>query len=465
MGLGLHGGGVGAANYFIEHGYNIVITDLKKEEELKESIDKLKQISKCRFVLGRHEFKDFKDADLIIKNPAVPQNSPYIKYAHKNGVSVDTDVGVFLDAIKNTTKNIIGVTGTKGKSTVATLTHKIFATKYSDAVLCGNITVSVFDVIEHIKIDTPLIIELSSFQLGGIREKRYSPKIAVFTNFFEDHLDYYRSMDEYFEDKSVLYRFQHPGDLLVYNRDDNLADIIKKNKGVSTFTFGMEENFSIGRSVPTSRAFPANGTFIRQGKVYYKKDGKVESVVDIESIPLKGSHNLYNVMAAITAAMAEGVPRAEIEHEVKAFRGLEHRLELIGQKTGVSFYNDSAATNPEAAVRGIKTFSEPVILIAGGYDKGLSLKEFIRVINQSVKHLMLLEGNGTERLVKEGVKKEFHIFDNIRDAVKQAYEISRPSEIVLLSPGFASFGMFRNEFHRGDEFRRIVNEIIKEKLP
>ena len=331
MGLGLQGGGVGAANYFIERGYRVVITDLKKEEELEESINKLRRTSKVRFVLGRHEFNDFKDVDLVVKNPAVPYNSPYIKYAHENGVSVDTDIGIFLDRIKHITKKIIGVTGTKGKSTVATLIHKILASKYPDAVLCGNITVSVFDVIERIKKDTPLIIELSSFQLGGIREKRYSPKVAIFTNFFEDHLDYYSSMEDYFEDKSVLYRFQHPGDLLVYNRDGVLADIIKKNEGVSTFTFGMEEDFS------GDHTFLGDGTFIRKGRIHYKKDGKIEPVIDVEAIRLLGRHNLYNVMAAVTTTRAEGIPVSNIEHEIKAFKGLEHRLEHVGKKPACLF--------------------------------------------------------------------------------------------------------------------------------
>jgi UDP-N-acetylmuramoylalanine--D-glutamate ligase len=454
MGLGLHGGGVGAANYFTEHGHRVVITDLKNEDELKESIKKLRQKSRVRFVLGRHEYKDFKGVDLIVKNPAVPNDSPYIKYAKENGVEVDTDIGIFLDIIKNKTESVIGVTGTKGKSTVATLVHKIFSTRYPDAVLCGNITVSVFDVITRIKKNTPLIIELSSFQLGGIREKRYSPKVAVFTNFFEDHLNYYSSLEAYFEDKSVLYRFQHPGDSLVYNRDGILSDYIEENSGVKTLTFGMNENFS------GERTFLGDGTFIREGVIHYKKEGRVEPLFNVEAVRLPGRHNLYNVMAAVTVALEEGISLSQIEQEVKKFQGLKHRLELVGQKTGVTFYNDSAATNPEAAVRGIMTFDGPITLIAGGYDKGLSLKKLIEAINQRVSRLVLLEGNGTDRLIEEGVKKDFQIVDKMMDAVKHAYEVSKPSGTVLLSPGFASFGMFKNEFHRGNEFRRIVRELL-----
>jgi UDP-N-acetylmuramoylalanine--D-glutamate ligase len=454
MGLGLHGGGVGAANYFIDHGYRVAITDLKKEDELEESIKRLRQRSRVRFVLGRHEFKDFKGVDLIVKNPAVPNDSPYIKYAQENGVEIDTDIGIFLGLIRNKTESIIGVTGTKGKSTVATLVHKIYTTRYPDAVLCGNITVSVFDVLTRIKKNTPLIIELSSFQLGGIREKRYSPKVAVFTNFFEDHLNYYSSMEAYFDDKSVLYRFQRPGDSLVYNRDGIPADCIRENSGVKTSTFGLEENFS---GKPT---FSGDGTFIREGVIHYKKEGRIEPLFNVEAVSLPGRHNLYNVLAAVTVAREEGISLSQIEQEVRKFQGLQHRLEHVGQKAGVKFYNDSAATNPEAAVRGIMTIDGPITLIAGGYDKGLSLKELIAAINQRVAHLVLLEGNGTDRLIEEGVKKDFQIVDKMIDAVKRAYEVSKPSGTVLLSPGFASFGMFRNEFHRGDEFRRIVRKLL-----
>jgi UDP-N-acetylmuramoylalanine--D-glutamate ligase len=183
MGLGLHGGGVGAANYFIEKGYRVTVTDLKPREGLKESIKKLKPAKRLRLVLGRHEFKDFRTADLVVKNPAVPRDSPYLAAARESGVRVDSDIGIFFDLVKDRTSNIVGITGTKGKSTTSSLIHTIMKEKWKNPVLCGNITVSVFDVLQSIRKSTYLIIELSSFQLGDIKQKEYSPRIGVFTSF------------------------------------------------------------------------------------------------------------------------------------------------------------------------------------------------------------------------------------------------------------------------------------------
>ncbi len=448
MGLGLHGGGVGAANYFISKGASVVITDLKKEEELRESIEKLKGSRRVYFVLGRHDFKDFKNVDLIIKNPAVAPNSPYIEYALKHGVKVDTDIGIFLDRTADITSNNIGVTGTKGKSTTAYLIYKIIKQKYPDTLICGNIAVSVFDILDRVKQDSYIILELSSFQLGGIDHKGYSPRIGVFTNFMEDHLNYYNSMEDYFNDKAVLYRFQKKNDVLVLNRDDRSYNLVEKKAGVKVLTFGLKSDFS------------GEGVFVSEGRIFFKDANKTEYIMDTGSIRLPGKHNLYNILAAAATTYNEGFSADEIRDEVFSFHGLEHRLEYVGCKENILFYNDSAATTPEASIKGIESFDGPLTLIAGGYDKDLTLSRFVEAINRRVNNLILLDGNGTRRLIKEGIGEGFKVFNNLRDAVYHAYRVSKPSSKILLSPGFASFGMFFNEFHRGNEFKSIVREIM-----
>lgn len=448
MGLGLHGGGVGAANYFISKGAFVVITDLKKEDELRESIKKLKSSGRVHFVLGGHDFKDFKNVDLIIKNPAVPLNSPYIEYALKHGVQVDTDIGIFLDKTGDITSNNIGVTGTKGKSTTAYLIYKIIKRKYPDTLICGNIAVSVFDILDRIKQDSYIILELSSFQLGGIAQREYSPRIGVFTNFMEDHLNYYKSMEDYFHDKAVLYRFQKNNDVLVLNRDDILYNLVEKKAGVKVLTFGLRNDFSGG------------GVFVSEGRIFFKDTSKPEYIMDTGLIKLPGKHNLYNILAAVSTTYNEGFSADEIREEVSSFYGLEHRLEYVGCKNNIFFYNDSAATTPEASIKGIESFDGHLTLIAGGYDKDLLLSRFVEIINRRVNNLILLDGNGTRRLIKEGIREGFKVFDNLRRAVYHAYQVSKPSSTILLSPGFASFGMFFNEFHRGNEFKNIVREIM-----
>jgi UDP-N-acetylmuramoylalanine--D-glutamate ligase len=450
MGLGLHGGGVGAANYFIEKGYRVTVTDLKPREGLKESIKKLKPAKRLRLVLGRHEFKDFRTADLVVKNPAVPRDSPYLAAARESGVRVDSDIGIFFDLVKDRTSNIVGITGTKGKSTTSSLIHTIMKEKWKNPVLCGNITVSVFDVLQSIRKSTYLIIELSSFQLGDIKQKEYSPRIGVFTSFMEDHLNYYRTMGDYFEDKAVLYRWQRSGDVLVYNRDGELPGLIRPNEGVSVFTFGLGQDFE------------GEGIFIRDGRILLRTGTEEVEVMDTADVRLPGRHNLYNVLAAACVALIERVAPSTIAGAVGKFRGLEHRLERVGEKDGVIFYNDSAATNPDAAVMAIQSIGSPITLIAGGYDKGLSLKKLADSINSGVFRLVLLEGNGTGRLLQEGIREGYEICGDMGEAVRHAYDATEPGGSVLLSPGFASFGMFSNEFERGNEFKTAVKEIIDE---
>lgn len=447
MGLGLHGGGIGATNYFSSLGARIVVTDLKTEGELEESIAKLRNKKNIRFVLGRHDFKDFRSADLVIKNPGVPHDSPYLRHALEHGVPVETDIGIFLDSTRKLTYNIVGVTGTKGKSTTATLLHKIVQSRYPDALIGGNITGSVLDVLDQVKRDSYVVLELSSFQLGGIAAKRFSPRLSIFTNFMEDHLNYYLSMDEYFMDKSVLYRFQGEGDVVVVNRDNRAYDLVKPARGARLISFGMNESFE------------GEGSFSRNGKIFYRKQNQEHEVMSLRSIHILGIHNLYNVLAAVAAACHEGFNPQEIDEAVGSLHGIEHRLEYVGISRGVRFFNDSAATIPQAAIQGIRSFSEKLTLIAGGADKNLELSEFIRTIENRVLSLVLLGGSGTERLVKSGLKKEYRIHDNLQSAVCDAFLMTPAGGVVLLSPGFASFGMFKNEFHRGKEFKKIVMNI------
>jgi UDP-N-acetylmuramoylalanine--D-glutamate ligase len=466
MGLGLHGGGAGTANFFLTRGAEVTVTDLKSEEELGPSVHALEAGKNLRLVLGRHRFEDFRSADLVVKNPAVPPDSPYLRHAVEHGVRVDTDVGIFLDKVREITPNLIGVTGTKGKSTTATIIHGIFSRAFDGTVLGGNIAVPVLSLLEGIRRNAYVVLELSSFQLGGVREKRYSPRVAVFTNFLEDHLNYYRNMEGYFEDKSVLYRFQGEGDILVTNREDPSLSAIDAKRGVKRVTFGLDGDFF------------GEGCYVESGSVRYRGErGEDRFVLETRAVKLPGAHNLSNVLAAAATAMSEGIPAEVVSEAVGAFNGIPHRLEYLGEWRGVSFYNDTAATMPEAAVRGVECFGGPVTLIAGGADKGLALEGLVRSIRERVSNLVLLEGSGTGRLLErlagpaagDGVPgaespvrnpaPPFEVFGNLPEAFAHACRVTPPGGTVLLSPGFASFGMFRNEFDRGNQFKELVKEL------
>jgi UDP-N-acetylmuramoylalanine--D-glutamate ligase len=404
MGLGLHGGGAGAANYFSVRGDEVTVTDLKTEAELEQGIQLVKDRDRIRFVLGRHEYRDFETADLIIKNPGVPPDSPYIAHARAKGVQVEQ----------------------------------------GHALLAGNITVSVFDILDEVRKDTRIVLELSSFQLGGLRPRKYSPPVAVMTNLLDDHLNYYHSREEYFEEKSVIHRFQQPGELLVLNRDNQVYTMTEGNRGVNRVSFGVGNDFT------------GDGSYLDRGMVCYRKGDHSIEVMDSEGIPIPGRHNLYNILAAVAAAEAMGVESKRIEEGIRRFPGLPHRLEIVPVSGSLRFINDSAATTPDAAIQGILSADGPLTLIAGGADKGLELQGLADTINRRVEQLVLLEGSGTERLLTAGLNIPHRLFGTLADALAYARKSTTPPATILLSPGFASFGMFKNEFDRGDQFRELV---------
>ncbi len=451
MGLGLHGGGIGAANYFTAMGDRVTVTDLKGEQELETSIARLKKRGKIRFVLGRHEFSDFENADLIIKNPSVPPNSPYIKHARAHRVPVETDIGIFLERVLPRTSNIIGVSGTKGKSTTASLLHSIIQSGFGNAHLGGNITGSVLDIVEQVKNGDYVILELSSFQLGGIESKKYSPHIALITNFMEDHLDYYADMDAYFRDKSILYRFQKSGDILVVNRDNTVYRRVEPAAGVDLVSFGR------------GAGFDGAGSFIEHERIYFGQGETADYICDASDVRLPGVHNLSNVLAGVAVACALGVPPRAVARSVREFRGIEHRLEYVGSSGGIRFYNDSAATVPAAAVCALSSIEGSLTLIAGGSDKNLDVRELVRAINERVDHLVLLRGTGTDRLIGAGLHLDYSVHGGLEAAFDEAVSRTKRGGCVLLSPGFASFGMFKNEFHRGNEFKGLVSAYIKDR--
>ncbi len=443
MGLGLHGGGAGAANYFSDRGDEVIVTDLKTAEELEEGLKLLKRREHIRLRLGRHVYRDFEEADLVIQNPGVPPDSPYIARAREKGAQIETDLSIFLDLIQGRTDAIVGVTGTKGKSTTAALLNSILS-KQGDTLLAGNITVSVFEILDAVGKDTRIVLELSSFQLGGLRHREYSPPVSVITNFLDDHLNFYNSTEDYFEDKSVIHRFQRPGDVLVLNRDNQVYRMTRENSGVRRVSFGLRSDFT------------GDGSFLDGDRVCYRKGDQSLPVMNVKGIRIPGQHNRYNVLAAVAAAQEMGVDPVCIDEGITGFRGLPHRLEPIADRDGIGFINDSAATTPDAAVQGIMSIDGPLTLIAGGSDKGLDLGQLVETINRRVRHLVLLGGSGTERLLSADLAIEPRLFDNFAEALKYAVRITEPPASVLLSPGFASFGMFRNEFDRGDRFRELV---------
>lgn len=456
MGLGLHGGGVGVSKFLANLGAKVLVTDLKPRTKLAPSIKKLEDYD-IEYVLGRHRLKDFKNADLIIKNPAVPLESKYLKLALKNNIPVDTDIGIFL---KFCQAPIIGVTGTKGKSTVATLIYTLLNKKYPDVILAGNIRTSVLDKLKDVKENTIVVLELSSWQLEGLTAHKTSPRLAVITNIMPDHMDRYKTFDDYIKDKSIIFKYQNKSDYLILNYDNKITRSLASRVKSRVYFYSLKKikrlssNFSVG-------------CFLDKKTIYF---GKRETKISpIDKIKILGEHNLSNFLAALTVAFLYKVPIIKIKEVIQGFEGVPYRLQKIGEINGILFYNDTTATTPEATIAALNSLKRPIVLIAGGAEKNLSFEKLTETIVKKVKGLIFLKGKATPRLQKEVVatfsKKRRPVAikepDTMEKAVIEAFKLAQKGDIVLLSPACSSFGMFKHEFDRGEQFNKAVKNLSK----
>lgn len=426
MGLGLLGRGLGDTLFFIRCGANVTVTDLKTADQLASSVEKLKGLP-VRLRLGRHDPEDFSGADMILRNADVPQSSPYLAIAREHGVPVEMDESLFCKHFKG---DVIGITGTRGKTTTSTLIHHVLGLHRHGVFLAGNIMgKATLPLLEEASSEDTVVLELSSWQLQGFHDARMSPHASVFTNVYPDHLNRYEGMTDYIYDKKAIYLYQNDSDFCIFNGDQ-------------------------AETVELSREAPAGAGFF-----------KVTDVPDDWVIPLPGAHNRENVAAAIQVCRRLGAPDETIREGIAGFAGVEHRLQWIGEKNGVGFINDSTSTTPVAGCAALNAVTgKRIFLIAGGSDKKLDLQPFATAAAQQAEKIALLEGTATTALrhgivQAGGESKVVGVFDNLAAAVHRLVEHARSGDVVLLSPGCASFGLFRNEFHRGDTFINIVKEL------
>ncbi|HAR99999.1 MAG TPA: UDP-N-acetylmuramoyl-L-alanine--D-glutamate ligase [Candidatus Moranbacteria bacterium] len=451
MGIGLHGGGVGTVKFLVAQGAKVIATDLRTKEQLSASLEKLKGLKNVEYVLGHHRMEDFSKVDMVIKNPAAQWSDKHIKFALENKVPVEMDSSLFFKICKN---KIIGVTGTKGKTTTATLIYEILKTVGKNPIKIGIGQVSVLDKLLLLKKDSVVVFELSSWRLSALGRAKLSPHIAVFKNIMPDHLNYYGTMEKYFQDKKYIFTNQKPKDWLIMNNDDELLREATKEVPAQVVRFSYE---------PLKRS---RAVFIEDDAIYLNNGIDVKKLVAIKDVLIPGRHNLSNVMAAIGAVYALGLSAIEIKKALPQLKGVAHRLEFVRELNGVKYYNDTAATIPDAAISGLNAFEKPIVLIAGGTDKNLDFAEFAKEILEKAKDVVLLKGNATDKLLEKIRKiadKEFldniEIVSSMEEATALAQKKAEQGDVVLLSPGAASFGLFANEFDRGDKFRDAVKKL------
>lgn len=452
FGLGLHGGGVGAVKFLVNHGARVIVTDIKTRQQLATSLEKIKGLKNVEYVLGQHRAEDFTKVDMIIKTPPAPWNNKHIKLALDNNIPVEIDSSLFFKLCKNP---IIGVTGTKGKTTTATIIYEILKSAGKNPVKVGIGQASVLDKLDILKKDSIVIFELSSWRLSALGRIKVSPHIAVFKNILPDHMNYYQSMEKYLQDKKNIFLYQKSKDWLIINNDDEIL------KGILGEVRSQIIKFS------NSPITSGHSIFVDDNSIYLNDGNDTKELIKIENIKIKGKHNASNVMAAAGAAYAYGITLPEIRKAILEFKGIPHRREFVREFKGVEYYNDSAATIPQAVISAIESFDKPIILIAGGNDKELDFSELGEIIAKRVKGVVFLKGSATEKIIIQVRKnlpdsekeKEFKIVDSMEKAVEIANYSIEEGDAILLSPGAASFGLFLNEFDRGNKFKEAVGKL------
>jgi len=391
---------------------------------------------------------------MVIQNPGVPYTSKYLQIARQNGVPIETDLSLFLRICPS--KKFIAVGGTKGKSTVTNLIYHIFCRAGKDIVHAGNIGISVFEVLPKIKEETLVLLEISSWQLEGIQYLRFRPQVAVLTNILPDHLDRYDSFEEYARSKGLICKHLETNDCLVTSLDNPITKKIAQQTAANILWFSTKKKVS-------------QGSFLENDKLLYQTTDKKVEFADISDIPIPGNHNISNILAAANVGFILGLSVSDISGGIKNFPGVPNRLEKIRTLKGINFYNDTCATTPEAAAAAIQSFPDRhLILILGGKDKNLNYNCLCRtIINcDNIDHLIVLRHpayDASEIILKQleenNFQQKIHICHSMTEAVNKAYSLAKPGTNILLSPAATSFGMFINEFDRGNSFRQAVSQL------
>lgn len=453
FGLGLNDGGVGTVAYLAKQGAReIIVTDIKSREELAPSLEKLASYKNVTYILGQHRPEDFTRVDMVIKNPALPWTNEYVQLAQRQGIPVEMDSSLFFALCK---VPIIGVTGSKGKTTTASLIAHLLEHAEKRVVRVGISRMGVLGMLDQIGEGSIVVFELSSWRLSALAHLKRSPYIAVVTNIYPDHLNYYKSMAAYIDDKKNIFRFQKASDVLITDFDNTVTREFAQD-ALGSVLFGS-----------TRQLIDGDGAWLADETLFVSEQGKESILLPAAEVPLQGTHNISNVLLASLAALSFGLSLKDVRSGIKSFTGVPHRLEKVAEKKGVTYYNDTTATIPDAAILALRSFSEPVVLIAGGSDKQLDFTLFAQEILNRPKGLILFRGEGTEKILRalrallpEAEKdRRFEVVENMHTAVELAAQRAVPGDVVLLSPGAASFGIFKNEFDRGEQFRKAVEAL------
>jgi UDP-N-acetylmuramoylalanine--D-glutamate ligase len=392
--------------------------------------------------LGKNYLRNLADFEIIFVSPGVPLELPEIKSV-KNKVKVSSEIELFFESCP---APIIGITGTNGKTTVTTLISKILKQSSKKVFTGGNIGESLINKLSQIKRSNLVVLELSSFQLETLEK---SPNIAVVLNFTPDHLDRYKDFNNYKKTKVKIVNHQDKKDFAILNFDDRNTNSLRNKTKASVFGFSTVKILN-------------RGAYLKSNQIIIKDKGITKKICKLGDIHLPGKHNIENVLAAVLVGYLCKISPVKIKKAIRGFKGIEHRLEYIRSINKRKFYNDSKATTPESTTAALNAFDNPIILIAGGYDKHADFSKMAKVIAKKVKHLILI-GKTAKQIAKvvqqQKTKVQISLAKNLNEAVVRSYKTSQPNDIILLSPACASYDMFKNYEERGKSFKKLVNKL------
>lgn len=439
--VGLGKSGLASSLWLAQQGADVIAGDLRNELELPEPIIENARKAGIRLELGGHDPATFCAAELIVLSPGVPPEIDPVSEARKRGVPI---IGEMELACRYLRLPMVGVTGTNGKSTVTELLGEILSAQGHRVFVGGNLGTPLMDLVEQEQNYDWAVVEISSFQLDTMESFR--PEVSVILNISPDHLDRYPDYDAYARSKLRIFRFQKPGQTVILNDDDERLRVVIPHPGLQVLRYGME--YSDNRAA-----------WIDEEQLVLELGERGRESFRLERFSLPGGHNLQNLMAAALAARTVGADREAIQGGIDSFKGLKHRLELVGTIRGVSFYDDSKATNVDAAVRSVESVQGPVVLIAGGRHKGGDYGPLVRAGRTRIKRAVFIgEASGLLAKVFEGVVP-YVISENMDQAVTMAFEGASQGDAVLLAPACSSFDMFTDYTHRGRMFADAVRRL------
>ena len=444
LGLGLFGGGAGAARYFAERGARVIVTDQREAAALAESLRALEDLS-LTYRFGAHTEADFAGSEVVVVNPAVPPDAAGLALARRSGARLETEINLFF---RFCPAPIAAITGTHGKSTAVALAGEMLRASGRQTWVGGNLGGSLLPRVDAMQPADAVVVEISSFQAQRLGWLGRGPHVAAVLNLTENHLDRHADMAEYAAAKRELLAFQAAGDFALLNGADPIV--------AAWSDVGAAEKVFVHGDESASRGAAVVGSEVR----LWREDEQCG--FSVEGLRVPGAHNVTNAVFAGATAWLMGADQAAIEAGIARFGGLPERLEFVREKDGVRFYNDSIATTPEAAIAGLNAFTEPVVLIAGGSSKRHSFAALGEAIARRGKAALLI--GATAREIADAIRAQHdsppvRIVGSLDAAVREAARAACAGEIVLLSPACASFDMFRNYRERGRKFVDLVNRL------